>query len=240
MGAGGPFSLLLALVLGGGGADTKLDSAAESRGVWSVIPSAVRWSGAEAHGVEGSPPSAASQLLIVRDAFTPPSLLRSGQNDGSFAGETVAFWEVTDKMTELGMADDRRAIEALHEKDMAASEAGDLFTLLSLCSDDCVMLPPGEAPIVGKEAIRASLQRDLEQEHGYRITEYIHDFEEVKVLGDWAFEWGRFSATAEPVAGGAPIRSSGKILRILARQADSTWKVARSIWNNDPAPGAEG
>jgi uncharacterized protein (TIGR02246 family) len=125
----------------------------------------------------------------------------------------------------------------MHAKDMAASKARDLATLLSLCSDDCVMLPPGEEPIVGKRAIRTSLERDLEQERDYRITEYVHNFEEVKVLGAWAFEWGTFSAAAEPVAGGPPIRSSGKILRILKRQADGTWQVARSIWNNDPAPG---
>ena len=141
--------------------------------------------------------------------------------------------------SDLAMTDDRQAIEALHEKDMAASKARDLATLLSLCTEDCLMLPPGEAPIVGKGAIRASLERDLEQEQDYQITEYVHNFEEVKVLGDWAFEWGRFSAAAEPVAGGPPIRSSGKILRILARQADGTWKVARSIWNNDHTPDGE-
>jgi uncharacterized protein (TIGR02246 family) len=141
---------------------------------------------------------------------------------------------------DLAMTDDRQAIEALHQKDRAASKARDLATLLSLCSDDCVMLPPGEDPIVGKRAIRASLERDLEQEQDYRITEYVHNFAEVKLLGDWAFEWGTFSAAAVPVGGGPPIRSSGKILRILERQAGLTWKVARSIWNNDSAPGGEG
>jgi uncharacterized protein (TIGR02246 family) len=139
-----------------------------------------------------------------------------------------------------GTPDDRQAIEALHRADMAASKARDLAMLLSLCSDDCVMLPPGEDPIVGREAIRRSLQQDLQQERDYRITEYVHDFEEVRVLGDWAFEWGTFSAAAEPAGGGPPLRSSGKILRILRRQADGTWKVARSIWNNDPEPGGEG
>jgi uncharacterized protein (TIGR02246 family) len=138
--------------------------------------------------------------------------------------------------TAVETADDRRAIEALHQIDMAASKARDLATLLSLCSDECVMLPPGEDPIVGREAIRKSLERDLEQEQAYQISEYVHDFAEVKVLGDWAFEWGRFSAAAEPVGGGPAIKSSGKILRILERQTDGTWRVARSIWNNDPVP----
>jgi uncharacterized protein (TIGR02246 family) len=147
---------------------------------------------------------------------------------------------VTEVTTEKGMADDRRAIAELHETDMAASKDRDVPTLLSLCSEDCVLLPPGEDPIVGQEAIRESLERDQGQELDYVITEYVHEFAEVKVLGAWAFEWGTFRAVAEPVGGGAPIRSSGKILRILERQADGVWKVARSIWNNDPAPGGEG
>jgi uncharacterized protein (TIGR02246 family) len=143
-------------------------------------------------------------------------------------------------MTEVDKVDDLRAIEHLHQTDMAASKARDVATLLSLCSDDCVMLPPGEDPILGKEAIRESLERDVAQEQGYRITEYVHHFEEVRVLGEWAFEWGTFSAAAKPLGGGPPIQSSGKILRILARRADGTWRVARSIWNNDPAPGGDG
>jgi uncharacterized protein (TIGR02246 family) len=85
---------------------------------------------------------------------------------------------------DLAMTDDRQAIQALHQKDMAASRVRDVATLLSLCSDDCVMLPPGEDPIVGREAIRESLERDLEQEQEYQITEYVHNFEEVKVIGE--------------------------------------------------------
>jgi uncharacterized protein (TIGR02246 family) len=158
----------------------------------------------------------------------------------AFVGEKIHGQGLTDVTTGAEMADDRRAIEELHRTDMAASKSRDLATLLSLCSDDCVMLPPGEDPVVGREAIRESLEMDVEQEQDCQITEYEHDFEEVKVLGDWAFEWGMFSAAAEPTGGGPPIRRSGKILRILERQVDGKWKVARSIWNNDPAPGGEG
>jgi uncharacterized protein (TIGR02246 family) len=136
-------------------------------------------------------------------------------------------------------AGERQAIAALHETDMVASMARDIDTLVSLCSDDCVLLPPGQEPIRGREAVRESLERDAEQGQTYRITEYVHEFEEVRILDGWAFEWGRFRAAAEPVRGGSPIRSSGKILRVLKRQTDGAWKVARSIWNDDPAVDGE-
>lgn len=117
------------------------------------------------------------------------------------------------------MHTDRQMIEKLHEKDATASKARD-----------------GEAPVISRQTIRSWLEKNLEESDDYKITEYSHDYEEVQILGQWAFEWGTFSAAAKPVTGGPSMRETGKLLRILARQPDGTWKVARSIWNSDPGP----
>ena len=122
-----------------------------------------------------------------------------------------------------------RRIEELHQMDKAAWNARDKAKLLSLCTDDCVMLAPGEDPIVGRDVIRASLEQDVDKEQCCHITECIRRSEEVQVVGGWAFEWGRFSAAAEPLGGGRGIRTSGKMLRILRQQPDRVWKVARAI-----------
>ena len=137
------------------------------------------------------------------------------------------------------MQSELNKIKELHEKDMAASKTKDLAVLVSLCTDDCIMIPPDEDPIIGKEAIKLWIQRNLEQERDYQITEYVHDFKEVNLLGDWAFEWGTFSGTAQPKTGGTPIRSTGKLFRILKQQSDGSWKIARSIWNNDSSPAVD-
>ncbi len=121
----------------------------------------------------------------------------------------------------------------LDVRDKAASIAQDFQTLLSLWTNDGVALPLGEDPIVGKDAINLWLQG--EDEADYQVTKYIHNFEERKILGDWAFEWGTFFTVAEHKAGGEPIEASGKLLRILQRQPDGTWKVARARWNIDPS-----
>ena len=67
----------------------------------------------------------------------------------------------------------------------------------------------------------------------YEVTKYEHNFKERKIIGDWAFEWGTYISAAAPKDDGSPVESSGKLLRILKRQSDGEWKVARAIWNID-------
>ena len=123
-------------------------------------------------------------------------------------------------------------IEELDRLDIEASKGQDSAALLSLWAEDGVALPPGGDPIIGRESLRAWLQ-DSAEPH-YRITEYVHDFEERKILGEWAFEWGSYTSAAEPLGEGEAIWATGKLLRILRRQTDGTWKVSRAIWNHDP------
>jgi uncharacterized protein (TIGR02246 family) len=130
-------------------------------------------------------------------------------------------------------------IEKLHTMDQEASKRGDFDTLLTLMTDDCVLLPPERPPIKGKDAIWEYIQEQKEQLHKIEITEYSHDFQEIKILGDWAYEWGYFSNAARPAGGGEAIHGRGTLFRILRRQVDGSWKVSRSIWNIDTAPKAQ-
>ena len=125
-------------------------------------------------------------------------------------------------------------IEALHQKDMQASEAGDFDTLISLAADEAILLPPGMPPIIGKEAIWQFMQDQKEELYDYVITEYIHDWKEIKIIDDWAYEWAVYSNAAQPKGGGQIVRQQGKLFRILKRQEDGSWKIARAIWNADP------
>ena len=128
------------------------------------------------------------------------------------------------------------AIKKLHKADREASIKGDFDTLLALLTDDCVLLPPDRAPIAGKDAIQEYFNEQKEFLSGIEITEYTHDFTEIKIFGNWAYEWGFFSNTARPIDGGELIKGSGKLFRILELQENGSWKVARSIWNIDTKP----
>jgi uncharacterized protein (TIGR02246 family) len=130
------------------------------------------------------------------------------------------------------MNPDLGKINRLDRRDIAASKAQDYSALLELWDDEGVAIPPGEEPIAGIDAIEKWLSQAGDTE--YEITKYEHDFKERRIIGDWAFEWGTYASAAIPLEGGDPLESSGKLLRILRRQQDGEWKVARAIWNIDP------
>jgi ketosteroid isomerase-like protein len=66
-------------------------------------------------------------------------------------------------------------------------------------------------------------------------VDYQLDFEEVKVLGDYAYEWGFIRGAMRPRVGGETQHLSYKVMRILAKQPAGEWKVHRTIWNENPA-----
>lgn len=138
-------------------------------------------------------------------------------------------------MTAVGEDDrraaDLRAIEELHRADMAASKAGDFATLRTLMSDDAVMLPPGGRPVRGRAEIDASMARAEEAMRGVEVLEYVLDFEEVQIVGDYAFEWGWIRGSMRAREGGEAVASTYKVMRVLRRRPDGRWKVHRSIWN---------
>jgi uncharacterized protein (TIGR02246 family) len=118
------------------------------------------------------------------------------------------------------MTDDERAIHDLVAKWMAASQAGDTPTVLSLMTDDVVFMVPGREPF-GKEAFAAASasMRDV------RI-EGTSDIRELQVLGDWAYLRSHLQVTVTP-PGGNSVRRTGYTLTILRKQADGRWLLAR-------------
>jgi uncharacterized protein (TIGR02246 family) len=125
------------------------------------------------------------------------------------------------------------AIRELHAKDIEASKARDFDTLLSLWTEDGVLLEPGKEPTIGIEAIQAYMEKQKEVSKTYKIIKYEHRWEEIKVIGGWAFEWGYFDAAAEMIGTGEVIEQKGKLLRLLKKQKDGSWKAARVIAHND-------
>jgi ketosteroid isomerase-like protein len=62
--------------------------------------------------------------------------------------------------------------------------------------------------------------------------------DEVRVLGEWAFERGGYTISLDPKAGGPAMQDIGKYITVYQRKAGDTWRMARDIWNSsNPPPG---
>lgn len=63
---------------------------------------------------------------------------------------------------------------------------------------------------------------------------YDVDFEEIILVGDYAFAWGQVKSAARPRTGGRDIVTNGKLLRIYQRQPDGRWLMQRTMSTVDP------
>ncbi len=125
-----------------------------------------------------------------------------------------------------------KGIDALTEKDVSASMKDDMDTLCSLWTDDGVLLLPGSSPLVGKKAICDMLQQQRQSLKGAMTTDYTEEWQEVRILGNYAWQWGKMSQTRREASGKLDTMRVNAI-RILRREGDG-WKVARAALT--PAP----
>jgi len=128
------------------------------------------------------------------------------------------------------LENDLRAIEVINQRDVQYALANDAAMMMSQWTDDFVLLPPA-GPILRGRSVIAEAYRGL---LSLEILESVLDIQEVKVLGDHAFQWGTYHYTVRPREGGETVRTSGKLMRILQRQPDGSWKIYRGIFTVDP------
>lgn len=127
------------------------------------------------------------------------------------------------------MKPDEQAIRAVHSTWIEAVNAGDLARLLTLITDDVVLLNPGQASI-GREGFAAKFT-DAQQRLRLRC---VSELEEVTVTGEVAYTRSRDSLTVAPRTGGAATRLAGDRLTVYRRQPDGRWLLARDAHTLSP------
>jgi ketosteroid isomerase-like protein len=114
----------------------------------------------------------------------------------------------------------RGPIEQLHRQDVDATLSGKADAFAKLWDNQAVRLQPGSPAEIGKAAIYADDKREETNSNAGRTLCYQPEIKDLQIAGDWAFEWGYFSykesANAKP--------GRGKVLRVLKRQPDGSWK----------------
>jgi hypothetical protein len=84
-----------------------------------------------------------------------PEFRASSEDEANFIDPDKVAYFVTQEHPILDAEKELAAIEALHQKDMAASKSGDYETLRSVMSDDAVLMPPGGKRLQGKAELDA-------------------------------------------------------------------------------------
>ena len=125
---------------------------------------------------------------------------------------------------------DLEAIEDIHRKDVAATKAGDFKALKSLMDAQCVLFPPDSEPQAGQAYLDRACATPDGTETQPKILELVQEWEEVRLLGDFAYEQGVVWYSVQD-AEGSVLRETQRLMRILRRQQDGTWRVFRAMWH---------
>ncbi len=127
---------------------------------------------------------------------------------------------------------DAAAVKRLFDEATAALNAGG-GAIEDFNTKDAVIMFPDEPAAIGKEAITAHNQAFRQAFRDQFTSEEIRSVDEVVVSGDWAFVRWVGTGTLTPKDGGEPSEFNLKGITIFQRQPDSSWKVARAIWNSN-------
>jgi ketosteroid isomerase-like protein len=129
-------------------------------------------------------------------------------------------------------AEDREAIEQLHQDDIAGSLAFDVDKLTSTWDDEIVSLPPNAKPIAGKAANVKFLESQQKAMANVEILGYEETWDEVRILGEYAYEYGSLRSRIRQQNAKDETPLEFNVMRVLRKQPSGAWKVYRTIWND--------
>ena len=122
---------------------------------------------------------------------------------------------------------DIAALEQIAVEWNAAYAAEDIDKLVSFFAEDAVRVPANEPALMGKDAIRAWFQRQLDE----FVVEGESTLVDIRVSGDQAYFRGTWVGVNTPKAGGEPRALNGNFVSVLERHADGSWKTIFNSWS---------
>ena len=118
---------------------------------------------------------------------------------------------------------------------MNAPLSEDVDLIVSMFTDDAIMMPPNDSTLFGKDEIRSWWKEYFEF---FRIKSSVETEHEITVAGDQAFVRAGFSVTIVPRGRGARIRDDIRSLTVWSYAPDGNWKISHQIWNSTKPVGS--
>ena len=124
------------------------------------------------------------------------------------------------------LAADREGIEKLRKEDMDATLTQDPSALATLWSDDGVNLQGPAGPVVGLKALNEFYAKFRAEHPEFKVLKYSPVFKDLQIMDGWAIESVDANGTFKMATKGDPVTVQQKLLRVLKRQSDGSWKFA--------------
>ncbi len=130
---------------------------------------------------------------------------------------------------------DPHQLDAFNNKFTEAIRHMDNAAVIGLWSDDGVSLLPNMAPISGKSAIEKFMDDVTSKTTGYKVVSHNNEWHDVQVSGDWASEWAITTQVVQPPNNQPILTIHGKMLLVLHREKDGSWKIKQECWTSSPS-----
>jgi uncharacterized protein (TIGR02246 family) len=125
---------------------------------------------------------------------------------------------------------DRNAIRTSVANFDKAMLAADWPTVVTLYTEDAILMPPNAPAVEGRAAIQKFFAAFP------KVTAFAQTVIEVEGQGDFAYPRGTYATTMIPPGAKAPLQDTGKVLTVWRRQPNGSWLASRVAWNSDLAP----
>ena len=124
------------------------------------------------------------------------------------------------------LAADRAGIEKLRKADIDATLTQDPSALTMLWSDDGVNLQSPAGPVVGLKALNELYAKFRVEHPEFKVLKYSPEFKDLQIVDGWAIESVDANGTFKMSAKDDPVAVQQKLLRVLKRQSNGSWKFA--------------
>jgi len=120
-----------------------------------------------------------------------------------------------------------REIRAVASGIVAADNRRDIERVLAYYAADAVLMPPGEAPVLGRDTIRPRYE-DLFANFTPEIDLQIH---EACVSGSLGFVRGSNGGRLSPRGAGEVRQLNDPFIMLLRVESDGVWRISHLIWH---------